>query len=212
MSSQIPAQARAFTLVEIMVVTAVIAVVVAVGVSVAVRTADMIDGSQVQGAALDFLQRERNAHVNRGDETEGLLICLATAGGACTGAASGDELVAHRMPFPVGLPAPAGSELARQAFPRSNMTITTGFIVVDAFARSVSAAGAPLQSVLRIDTRTESGTITLEANATVTPSFDAPSTVIVAPHASDLGQRATTNPTPQALPNSFFRGRQVLLE
>ena len=199
-------------MVEIMVVTAIIAVVVAAGVSVAVRTADKIDGAQVQGAALDFLQRERNAHVNRGDETEGLLICLATAGGACTGG-GGDELVAHRMPFPVGLPAPVGSELARQAFPRSNMTITPGgFITVDAFARSVSAAGAPQQTVLRINTRTENGTISFEPNATVIPSFVAPSTVIVAPHAADLGTRATTNPTPQARPNSLFRGRQVLLE
>ena len=94
------------------------------------------------------------------------------------------------------------------------MTITPapGFIVVDAFARSVSPAGSPQQTVLRINTRTENGTITLEANATVTPSFEAPSTVIVAPHDSDLGTRATTNPTPQAIPNSFFRGRQVLLE
>lgn len=199
-------------MVEIMVVTAVIAVVVAVGVSVAVRTADKVAGAQIQGAVLDFVQRERNAHVNRGDETEGLLICLATGGGPC-GAGSGDELVAHRMPFPVGLPAPAGSELARQAFPGSTMTITPStFLVVDAFARSVSPTGGPQQSVLLINTRSENGTITFEANATVIPSFDAPSTVIVAPHASDLGTRATTNPTPQAMPNSFFRGRQVLLE
>lgn len=77
-----------------MAVTAIVGVAAGLGIAVSARTSQSIDDSQHQFSVLDFVQRERNAHVNRGMETEILVLCTARDGGTC--AAGGNELVGYR--------------------------------------------------------------------------------------------------------------------
>lgn len=199
-------------MIEVMVVAAVVGVVSAVGVTIAVRTTDKLDTSRLTTGALDFIQRERNAHVNHGVETDALVICATTGAGACVAGLTGDTLVAYRMPYPVTMPPLASAiELDRASFDRANYAFDR-VLIVDAFARATTLTGAATTARLTLLAPSGNETITFQDTGGVVTSFDAPSAVVVTPHANDVGQRATANPTPQALPVSTFRGRRVLLE
>jgi prepilin-type N-terminal cleavage/methylation domain-containing protein len=84
---------RAFSLIEAMAVTAIVGVAASLGIAVSARTSHSIDDSPRQFSILDFVQQERNAHVNRGMATGVLVLCTATDGGPC--AAGGNELVVY---------------------------------------------------------------------------------------------------------------------
>jgi prepilin-type N-terminal cleavage/methylation domain-containing protein len=203
---------RAFTLIEMMAVAAVAAAVSAVAIGLTVKTSDDLNNVQVKMAVLDFIQRERNSHVNRAVEEEAVIFCAAAGAGVC--AANGDTLVAYRVLLPVTLPPPPAAELDRVSFPGSTFTFAPAqVLVVDALARSTDAIGAPTTTILSLALRggiTED--IVFRADGVAIPSFDAPSAIVVAPHVADLGSRTTPNPTPQSRPNTTFRARRVFLE
>ncbi len=203
---------RAFSLIELMAVIGVSAVVSAVAVGVTVRTSQGLNNATAQMGVLEFIQRERNSHVNRAVETDVVVFCSAVGAADCTGAA-GDSIVAYRSPLPVVFPPPPANELARVNFGGNRFTFAPApALFVDAFARSVDDVGNPRNSVLTLTLRGDSEDIVFRADGVAVPSFEAPSAVVVAPHVADVGVRTTTNPTPQALPNSSFRARRVFLE
>jgi len=193
-----------------MAVTAIVGVAAGLGIAVSARTSQGIDDAQNQFSVLDFIQRERNAHVNRGMETEILVLCTATDGGPC--GAGGNELVAYRVTLPVVFPPPPARELARESINASASFAPGPALFVDAYARSVNAAGDPFNQLLTVQQRTSTVTILFRQDGSVVPSFDAPAAIVVAPKIADVGTRTTPNPTPQAVPNRLPRARQVFLE
>jgi len=198
-------------MVEVMVVAVVVGVASSVGVTLAVRTTARLVTARLSLGTLDFIQRERNAHVNRGVESDALVICATTGAGPCTGGITGDTLVAYRMPYPVTLPPTRGIELDRTSFDRADYELDRP-LMVDAFARATTSTGAATTTQLTLLAPSGNETITFQDSGVVVTSFEAPSAIVVAPHANDIGQRGTSNPTPQAQPVSQFRGRRVLLE
>jgi prepilin-type N-terminal cleavage/methylation domain-containing protein len=204
---------RGFSLIEVIATTAIAASVAATAIAISSRTSDGFGDAQDRMAVLEAIQRERNAHVNRGMETEVLLWCPAVAGGGCTD--SGKELVAYRVTLPAAFPPNPARELARFRFDSTLSFETPGSIkalVVDAFARSVDANGDPVNTVLRLRQRSSTATVLFRREGSVVPSFDAPGALVVAPKIVDVGTRATPNPTPQAEPSEVPRARQVALE
>lgn len=194
-----------------MAVTAVVGVIAAGALGLTARASQVLDDTQNQSSALAFFQRERNAHVNRGMESEILIVCAADGAGPC--AASGDTLVAYRVPLPVVFPPDPIRELARQPMTSTAASFLPGeALFVDAFARSVSPLAAPIDTIVTLRQRSANATILFRDDGTVVPSFDASGAIVVAPRISDLGTRTTPNPTPQAVPNRLPRARQVSLE
>lgn len=203
---------RAFSLIELVAVVAISAVVSAVAVGLTVRTSQGLNNATAQMAVLEFIQRERNSHVNRAVETDVVVFCSAVGGGDCAGT-PGDSIVAYRAPLPVVFPPPPANELGRVSFAGNTFTFAPApALFVDAFARSVDDVGNPRNSVLTLALRGENEDIVFRADGVAVPSFDAQSAVVVAPHVADVGTRTTTNPTPQAVPNTSFRARRVFLE
>lgn len=199
-------------MIELTVVLTVAAVIGAAAIGLTVRTSENLNNSTAQMGVLEFIQRERNSHVNRAVESDVVVFCSAAGNGPCTGV-NGNSIVAYRVPLPVIFPPPPANELGRVTFAGN----TFGFapapgLFVDAFARSVDDVGAPRNSVLTLTMRGETEDIVFRADGIAVPSFDAPSAVVVAPHVADIGARTTTNPTPQARPNTSFRSRRVFLE
>lgn len=201
---------RAFSLIEVVATTAIVATVAGLAVAVSSRTSQGLDDSQTRLQVLDLIQRERNAHVNRGMETELLVLCPATGGGAC--AASGDELVAYRVNLPAVFPPPPDRELGRHRIDATLSFAPGQALFVDAYARSVTAIGDPTNVNLTIRQKTTTSSILFRQEGSVLPSFDAPAAIVVAPKISDIGTRTTPNPTPQAVPNRIPRAREVTLE
>lgn len=203
-------RARAFSLLEVMSVTAIVAIVASVAVAMGSRTSTTIQDTQNQFSVLEFIQRERNAHVNRGMDNEVLVVCAASAGGDCRGA--GDELVAYRVPLPAAVPPTTGVELARQRF-EATISFSGGpALVVDSYARSVTPTGVPSNVQVNIAQRETAPTIVFRQDGTVLPSFEAPAAIVVAPKITDLGTRTTPNPTPQGRTSRIPRAREVFLE
>lgn len=201
---------RAFSLLEVMAVTSIVGIVASIALSLGTDTANNIDDVQNQFAVLDYIQRERNAHVNRGMETEVLVICPSTAGGGCAG--SGDQLVAYRAPIPVTFPPTPDKELSRQTF-SGTISISPGqALIVDAYARSVDVGTAPATTQIAMVQKKSNPTIIFRPDGAVIPSFDAPAAIVVAPKISDVGTRTTPNPTPEASPSRTPRAREVFLE
>jgi type II secretory pathway pseudopilin PulG len=204
------ARRRAFSLIAVVATTAIVATVAAIAVAISSRTSQGLDDHQARQNVLDIIQRERNAHVNRGMETELLVLCPASNGGPC--ALEGDELVAYRVNIPAPFPPTPDRQLGRV---RINATLSFApgqALFVDAFARSVSAVGDPTNVNLTIRQKTTTSSILFRQEGTVVPSFDAPAAIVVAPKISDVGTRTTPNPTPQAVPNRIPRAREVALE
>ncbi len=199
---------RAFSLIEVMAVTAIIGVVVAVAVSLSSQTSQGLEDQHNQFSVLDYIQRERNAHVNRGMETEVLIICTAS-GGEC--APSGSDLIAYRMARPATLPPPAATELSRQSF-GGRLSFSGQFLIVDAFARSTTAVGDPVVATLTLTQKRNTETIVFRNDGAVVPTFDATAALVVAPKIADIGSRTTPNPTPFGSANGVPRARQVFLE
>jgi hypothetical protein len=191
------------------------ALITAAAVAISVRTANDLANAQLRLGTLEFVQRERNSHVNRAVEQEVVILCAAAGGGGCV--ASGDTIVAYRSPIPVVFPPPAANELSRTTFDGADgaqISFTPGpALFVDAFARSVDLTGVPVDQVMNIVLR-GGGTedIVFRADGVAIPSFEAPSAIEVAPHISDVGSRTTPNPTPQTRPNTSYRARKVFLE
>jgi prepilin-type N-terminal cleavage/methylation domain-containing protein len=203
---------RGFSLIEVVATTAIVAAVAATAVSIGSRTSDGFGDQQDRMAILEVIQRERNAHVNRGMENELLVWCPAVAGSGCIDA--GDELVAYRVTLPATFPPDPARQLARFRF---NTTLSFDGTVdkalfVDAFARSVDANGDPTNTLLQLEQRSARATILFRREGLVIPSFDAPGALVVAPKINDLGARATPNPTPQSQQTRPPRARQVALE
>lgn len=207
------ARRRGFSLIEVVATTAIVASVAATAIAISSRTSDGFGDGQDRLAVLEAIQRERNAHVNRGMETEVLVWCAAAADGTCADA--GKDLVAHRVTLPVSFPPDPTRVLARFHFDSTLSFETPGSIkalVVDAFARSVDPNGDPVNTVLRLRQRSSTATVLFRREGLVVPSFDAPGALVVAPKIADVGTRATPNPTPQADPSQVPRARQVALE
>ena len=204
---------RGFTVFELVIVGTIASVVAAAAVAITVKTSDDLNNAQDRMGILDFIQRERNSHVNRAVELEVVVLCAANGAGPCT-PAGGNTLVAYRTPAPAVFPAPPGSELARTTFRGTTISfLPAPALFVDAFARSVDAGGVPRNTVVNIALR--GGTaddIVFRADGVAVPSFDAPANIEVAPLISDLGSRTTPNPTPSAMPNSSYRARKVFVE
>jgi prepilin-type N-terminal cleavage/methylation domain-containing protein len=203
---------RGFSLLEVVATTAIAAAVAATAVSISSRTSDGFGDQQDRMAILEVIQRERNAHVNRGMETDLLVWCPAVAGSGCVD--SGDELVAYRVTLPATFPPDPARQLARFRF---NTTVSfegtaDRALFVDAFARSVDINGNPTNTLLQLDQRSSRATILFRREGLVIPSFDAPGSLVVAPKINDLGARATPNPTPEAQQSRLPRARQVALE
>lgn len=189
---------------------AIVGIAAGIFAAIGTRTADDLADGQTQQDVLDFIQRERNAHVNRGMEGEALVFCPSVAG-VCN-LAGADELTAHRVAFPTGgVPAPA-SRIASARFAGNAFDFAGGVLVVDAFARSVNDVGVPTPRVLRLVLKGGVEDILFRADGAVVPSFDAPAALVVTPHITDVSARTTPNPTPQAAPTSSFRARRVAME
>ncbi len=191
-----------------MAVAAIVGVAAGVALGLGSQTAQGLDDQQNQFAVLDYIQRERNAHVNRGMETEVLVICTAS-GGVC--AASGNELVAFRKLMLDPLPPPPASELSRQSF-SGTLSFVGGFLVVDAYARAVNAAGDPTPNTLTMRQKQSNQSILFRADGAVVPTFEATSALVVAPKIADVGARTTPNPTPFGSSSGVPRAREVFLE
>lgn len=204
------ARRRAFSLIEVVATTAIVATVAAIAVAISSRTSQGLDDNLTRHNVLDVVQRERNAHVNRGMETELLVLCPATNGGPC--ALEGDELVAYRVSIPATFPPPPDRQLGRFRFDATLSFAPGQALFVDAFARSVTGLGDPTNVNLTIQQKTSSASILFRQEGAVVPSFDAPATIVVAPKIDDVGTRTTPNPTPQAVPNRIPRAREVTLE
>ena len=187
---------------------AIIGVAAGLAVGLGSQTAEGLDDQQNQYAVLDYIQRERNAHVNRGMEEEVLVFCTA-AGGACVPA--GNELIAFRIDKAAALPPPPASELSRQTFSGS-LSFGGGFLVVDAYARAVNALGAPTPNTLTLTQKQSNHSILFRADGAVVPTFDATSALVVAPKIADVGARTTPNPTPFGSSSGVPRAREVFLE
>jgi prepilin-type N-terminal cleavage/methylation domain-containing protein len=196
---------RAFSLIEVVATTAIVATVAGLAVAIGSRTSQGLDDSQIRLHVLDLIQRERNAHVNRGMETELLVLCPATGG-------SGDELVAYRVNLPAVFPPSPDRELGRHRIDATLAFAPGQALFVDAYARSVTAIGDPTNVNLTIRQKTTTSSILFRQEGSVLPSFDAPAAIVVAPKISDIGTRTTPNPTPQAVPNRIPRAREVTLE
>ncbi len=201
---------RGFSLVEMMAVTAVVGVISAVALGLTARASEALDDTQNQTAALAFIQRERNAHVNRGMENEILIICAATGNGPC--AAGGDTLVSYRVPMPVVFPPGPERERERQKLTARVSFLPGEALFVDAFARSVNAGAGPTDTLVSLQQRSTTATILFRQDGAVVPSFDASGAIVVAPRITDLGTRTTPSPTPRAVPDRIPRARQVFLE
>jgi prepilin-type N-terminal cleavage/methylation domain-containing protein len=92
---------RAFSLIEVVATTAIVATVAGLAVAIGSRTSQGLDDSQIRLHVLDLIQRERNAHVNRGMETELLVLCPATGGGCLAkrcGCVAEMEMLANEQP------------------------------------------------------------------------------------------------------------------
>lgn len=205
---------RGFTIVEVVVVGAVAAVVAATAAALTVKTSNDLENAQNRLSILEFVQRERNSHVSRAVEQEVVVICAAVGAGPCT-AAGGDTLVAYRTPAPpVTFPNPLPAELARARFTGAQITFAPGpALFVDAFARSVDAGAVPTNTVLNMMLRGGvTDDILLRLDGVAVPSFEAPSAIEVTPIISDMGARATPNPTPQGRPATTYRSRKVFVE
>jgi prepilin-type N-terminal cleavage/methylation domain-containing protein len=204
---------RAFTLVEVLMVAVVAAVVGAAAIAVTINTSNDLTNAQHRLGILDFIQRERNSHVNRAVENEIIVLCAASGAALCSGA-GGDTMVAYRSPRPAVFP-PTGAqpELARTAYPGTQITFTPApALFVDAFARAVDAGGVPRNTVVDLQLRGTNDDIVFRADGVAIPSFDATATIEVTPIVSDLGSRTTPNPTPQSRPNTTYRARKVPVE
>jgi len=199
---------RGFSLLELAAVAAIVGVAAGIAIGLGSRTAQGLDDQQNQYAVLDYIQRERNAHVNRGMEEEVLVICTAV-GGVC--APSGNELIAFRKTIADPLPPPPASELSRQAFV-GQFQFVGGFLVVDAYARSVNALGAPTANTMTLTQKQTNQSIVFRADGAVVPTFDATSALVVAPKIADIGARTTPNPTPFGSSSGVPRAREVFLE
>lgn len=201
---------RAFSLIEVVATAAIVGTVAGLAVAISSRTAASLDDSQTRIVVLDYIQRERNAHVNRGMETELLVICPMDDSGTCSG--TGTQLVSFRVTKPATFPPPPDRELSRQRFTANLSFAPQGALIVDAFARATTFAGDPTNVNLTIQQRASTSTILFRQEGAVVPSFDAPGAIVVAAKISDVGTRTTPNPTPGALPNRLPHAREVQLE
>ncbi len=192
-----------------MAVAAIVGVAAGLAMSLGAQTSQGLEDQQNQFSALDYIQRERNAHVNRGMETEVLIICTAS-GGVC--ATSGNELISFRMARPATTPPPPATELSRQGFGGTLSFSGGGFLIVDAFARSTTVVGDPVATTLAMAQKRNSESIVFRPDGAVVPTFDATAALVVAPKIADLGSRATPNPTPFGAASGVLRARQVFLE
>jgi len=192
-----------------MAVAAIVGVAAGLAMSLGSQTSQSLEDLQNQFSVLDYIQRERNAHVNRGTETEVLIICPATNGGPC--AASGNELVAYRMLRPATVPPPPETELSRQEF-GGTLSFSAQVLVVDAFARSTTVVGDPTTTTLAVRQKRHDETIVFRPDGAVVPTFEASAALVVAPKIADLGSRTTPNPTPFGSASGVPRARQVFLE
>jgi len=197
-------------MVEVMSVTAIIGVVASVAVGLSSRTSSGIQDNQNQQSVLDYIQRERHAHVTRGDDREFLVICPST--GTTCGTA-GDRLLAFRIKLPEPLTtAPTATLLSSQSFSGSVSFAPQASLIVDAHARSLAVSGLPLAVNLRIAQRASTQSVLFREDGVVLPGFDAPGAITVAPRLNDIGARATPNPTPRGTPSGVQRARQAFLE
>jgi hypothetical protein len=195
---------------------AVVAVAAGVALAVTSRTTSDLEDAQTQHSVLDFIQRERNAHVNRGMDEELLVICAARAGTPCAagGATPADnQLVAYRIGRLDPFPPAADRELSRMGFNSTSFTFTPGpALFVDSFARSVAPPDTPRNLELGIRLRGSLQTILFRQDGVALPSFAAPSAIVVAPKLHDLGSRVTPDPTPRLRPARASGARRVFLE
>lgn len=205
---------RGFTVFELVIVGTIAAVVAAAAVAMTVKTSDDLNNAQDRMGVLEFIQRERNSHVNRAVDNEVIVVCAAVGAGPCTDA-GGDTLVAYRSPVPpVVFPAPLGSEIARTRFKGITISfVPVPALYVDAFARSVDGGGVPRDTVVNMLMRgAVVEDIVFRDDGFAVPSFDAPSNIEVTPLISDIGSRATPNPTPAVQPNTSYPARKVYFE
>ncbi len=209
---------RAFSLIEMMIVGVIVAIAAAVGIGLTVRTTNTIDDSQVSAAAYEFIQRERNAHVNRAIP-EALVIC-GQSSPATPCDAPGPTLAVYVVPYPVVMPPAIATQVAVVTYPTATISTSLAALFVDQFARATSAGGAPVAAATPTDVtlvlKAATSVISFFGSGATQAFFGAPVGIVAAPHVDDLGSRTTPNPTPSQQPTALSaaanRGRQVALE